>query len=208
MFDDLGKGVLDNAWKGYNCSLFAYGQTGSGKSYSVMGYGKNQGIVPMFCDELFKGVEEKRINAGENEEYQVQKACNVKHLLSWVEFEFIGVLRHMQRYFSHNIYDGTDVQADWRSCTYGRAPNVIDILQGSLTCLSYTDTGPPFLCLLRSIAAHRDHFVRRLSVCACVCLSDSHTFLIVTHSYVSQATHAFLGMLPLCLYGDSDTPPN
>ena len=39
-------------------------------------------------------------------------------------------------------------------------------------------------CRLRSIAAHRDHFVRRLSVCACVracvCLSDSHTFLIVT----------------------------
>ena len=54
------------------------------------------------------------------------------------------------------------------------------------------------LCCLRSIVAHRDHFVRRLSVCACVCLSDSHTFLIVTHSYVSQATNAFLGMLPLC----------
>ena len=33
----------------------------------------------------------------------------------------------------------------------------------------------PFLCRLRSIAAHRDHFVRRLSVCACVCLSGSHT---------------------------------
>ena len=31
-----------------------------------------------------------------------------------------------------------------------------------------------------------------------VCLSDSQTFLVVTHSYVSQATHAFLGMLPLC----------
>ena len=55
-----------------------------------------------------------------------------------------------------------------------------------------------FLCRLRSIAAHRDHFVRRLSVCVSVCLSDSRTFLIVTHSYVSQATHAFLGMLPLC----------
>ena len=26
-----------------------------------------------------------------------------------------------------------------------------------------------FLCRLRSIAAHRDHFVRRLSVCASVC---------------------------------------
>ena len=56
----------------------------------------------------------------------------------------------------------------------------------------------PLLCRQRSIAARRDHFVRRLSVCVCVCLSDSHTFLIVTHSYVSQATHAFLGMLPLC----------
>ena len=34
----------------------------------------------------------------------------------------IGVLRHMQQYFSY-ICDGTDVQADWRrSCTYGRAP--------------------------------------------------------------------------------------
>ena len=27
------------------------------------------------------------------------------------------------------------------------------------------------LLWLRSIAAHRDHFVRRLSVCVCVCLS-------------------------------------
>ena len=50
-----------------------------------------------------------------------------KKKLHSVEFEFIVVLRHMQRYFSH-ICDGTDVQADWRrSCTYGRAPNAIDI---------------------------------------------------------------------------------
>ena len=50
----------------------------------------------------------------------------------------------MQQYFSHKC-DGTDVQADWRrSCTYGRAPNAIDISQGSLTCPSYTDTGPTF----------------------------------------------------------------
>ena len=37
------------------------------------------------------------------------------------------------------------------------------------------------------------------SVCLSVCLSGSHTFLVVKHSYVSQATHAFLGMLPLSL---------
>ena len=36
------------------------------------------------------------------------------------------------------------------------------------------------------------------SHCLSVSLSSSHTFLVVTHSYVSQATHAFLGLLPLC----------
>ena len=43
-----------------------------------------------------------------------------------MEFELIGVLRHMQRYFSY-ICDDTDVQADWRSWTYGWALNAIDI---------------------------------------------------------------------------------
>ena len=55
-----------------------------------------------------------------------------------------------------------------------------------------------FLCRLRSIVTHRDHFVRRPSVCLSVCSSVTlfcHTF----QSYVSQATHAFLRMLPLFL---------
>ena len=43
-----------------------------------------------------------------------------------------------------------------------------------------------------------------LSVCACMRLSGRHTLLIVTHSYVLQATHAcyhatMLQMLQLCL---------
>ena len=49
------------------------------------------------------------------------------------------------------------------------------------------------LCCLQSIAAQREHFFQHLSIC----LSGSHTFLVVTHSYISQASHAFLGMLPL-----------
>ncbi len=34
VFDDLGVLVLENAWQGYNVSLFAYGQTGSILSFS------------------------------------------------------------------------------------------------------------------------------------------------------------------------------
>ncbi|CAD5214440.1 unnamed protein product [Bursaphelenchus okinawaensis] len=70
VFEDLGKGVLDNAWKGYHCSLFAYGQTGSGKSYSIVGFKKNKGIVPMVCEELFKQIEKKK-EEHPNTEYQV-----------------------------------------------------------------------------------------------------------------------------------------
>ena len=43
VYNDLGKGVLKNAWEGFNTSLFAYGQTGSGKSWSIVGYGANKG---------------------------------------------------------------------------------------------------------------------------------------------------------------------
>ena len=67
-------------------------------------------------------------------------------------------------------------------------------------CMGISRSMPYFLqvllCRLGSIAEHRDHFVRRL--CVCVCLSCSPTFLALAHSYILQATHAFLGMLPLC----------
>lgn len=43
VYNDLGRGVLNNAWEGYNSTLFAYGQTSSGKSWSVVGYGVNKG---------------------------------------------------------------------------------------------------------------------------------------------------------------------
>lgn len=83
--------MLTNAWAGYNCSLFAYGQTGSGKSYSIVGYASNKGatlisyflqqkvcyiisfagIVPVACEELFKGIEEKRQSQTEGDDYRV-----------------------------------------------------------------------------------------------------------------------------------------
>ena len=37
MFEDLGQGVLDSAFEGYNACIFAYGQTSAGKTYTMMG---------------------------------------------------------------------------------------------------------------------------------------------------------------------------
>ncbi|KAF5672978.1 kinesin [Fusarium denticulatum] len=58
LFDDLGQPLLDNAFQGYNNCIFAYGQTGSGKSYSMMGYGKEIGIVPLICQDMFRRIDE------------------------------------------------------------------------------------------------------------------------------------------------------
>ncbi|XP_078503099.1 kinesin-like protein KIF28 [Lissotriton helveticus] len=68
VFCDLGQGVLNNAWQGYNATLLAYGQTGSGKSYSMIGYGANRGIIPIICEELFKAIQN---NQDKTKQYQV-----------------------------------------------------------------------------------------------------------------------------------------
>src|SRR5690349_2908551 len=58
LHDDLGRPLLDNAFQGYNNCIFAYGQTGSGKSYSMMGYGKEAGVIPKICQDMFERIDE------------------------------------------------------------------------------------------------------------------------------------------------------
>ncbi|OBS67117.1 hypothetical protein A6R68_04349, partial [Neotoma lepida] len=60
VFHDIGKGILDSAWRGYNATLLAYGQTGSGKSYSMIGCGTNKGIIPRVCEELFQAIKTQK----------------------------------------------------------------------------------------------------------------------------------------------------
>ncbi|XP_057625354.1 kinesin-like protein KIF28 [Chionomys nivalis] len=62
VFHDIGRGILDSAWRGYNATLLAYGQTGSGKSYSMIGFGTNKGIIPRVCEELFQAIKMQKKN--------------------------------------------------------------------------------------------------------------------------------------------------
>jgi kinesin family member 1 len=57
LFADLGKPLLENAFQGYNNCIFAYGQTGSGKSYSMMGYGEEEGVIPKICRDMFDRID-------------------------------------------------------------------------------------------------------------------------------------------------------
>uniref|UniRef100_A0AC34R4N9 Kinesin motor domain-containing protein n=1 Tax=Panagrolaimus sp. JU765 TaxID=591449 RepID=A0AC34R4N9_9BILA len=45
--------------QGYNYCILAYGQTGSGKTHSISGNDSNPGILPQFCEDLFRGIEER-----------------------------------------------------------------------------------------------------------------------------------------------------
>ena len=71
VFQDLGIGVLENAFAGYHTCLFAYGQTGSGKSYSIVGYGNNKGVIPLVCEEIFRRIDERQNDPSENTEYSI-----------------------------------------------------------------------------------------------------------------------------------------
>lgn len=61
VFEDLGKFLLINALEGYDSALLAYGQTGSGKSYTVSGYGHNEGILPRFARALYEELDKKAL---------------------------------------------------------------------------------------------------------------------------------------------------
>ena len=49
VFNDLGMELLNNAYEGFNSTIFAYGQTGSGKSYSIEGCPADQGLLQRIC---------------------------------------------------------------------------------------------------------------------------------------------------------------
>ena len=85
---------------------------------------------------------------------------------------FLYCLTSQSTIFQSYMWRHIDMLAVWRrSLTYGRAPTPKTFRRVLYRARPSTDTGPPFLCRLRSIAAHRDHFVRRLSVCPVVTLS-------------------------------------
>ncbi|KAF8381852.1 klp-4 [Pristionchus pacificus] len=69
VFLQVGSGVLENAFSGYNACIFAYGQTGSGKSYSMMGSSDNPGVIPRLCNSIFQRIDS---TASDSLQYKVE----------------------------------------------------------------------------------------------------------------------------------------
>lgn len=58
--------VVNMALLGFNGTVFAYGQTGSGKTYSMLGTGRDPGIVPRAVHDVFKHIEAKQQRSTSN----------------------------------------------------------------------------------------------------------------------------------------------
>ena len=64
VYNTLGAKTLDNAFNGFNGTIFAYGQTGSGKTHTMMGGdGESAGIIPRLCHDIFRRIEENAVKA-------------------------------------------------------------------------------------------------------------------------------------------------
>ena len=50
VYAELGVPVVEAVFSGYNSCVFAYGQTASGKTYTMSGYGPEQGLIPRVCE--------------------------------------------------------------------------------------------------------------------------------------------------------------
>eukprot|EP00754_Rhynchopus_humris_P000277 Rhum_TRINITY_DN10180_c1_g1::Rhum_TRINITY_DN10180_c1_g1_i1::g.37169::m.37169/K11498/CENPE; centromeric protein E len=52
--------IVQSVMSGFNATVFAYGQTSSGKSYTMLGEGKQQGIVPLCVSSMFSTIAEQQ----------------------------------------------------------------------------------------------------------------------------------------------------
>jgi len=54
------RSLVQSALDGYNVTIFCYGQTGAGKTWTLYGSGKEPGVSPRTCEEVFAMIERDR----------------------------------------------------------------------------------------------------------------------------------------------------
>jgi hypothetical protein len=59
VYDSFASDFLSHNFDGFHTCIFAYGQTGSGKSYTMMGTPEQPGLIPRYCEDLFRRIKEE-----------------------------------------------------------------------------------------------------------------------------------------------------
>lgn len=94
--------VVNMALLGFNGTVFAYGQTGSGKTYSMLGTGRDPGIVPRAVHDVFKHIEGKQQRSGNNSNSITEFLVRVSYLEVYNE-EINDLLQPVSRGKGRNL---------------------------------------------------------------------------------------------------------
>lgn len=57
VYQSTTKGLIDGVLGGYNATVFAYGPTGAGKTYTMLGTGREPGIMMLTLNDLYSEIE-------------------------------------------------------------------------------------------------------------------------------------------------------
>mmetsp|Transcript_48599 Transcript_48599/g.113433 ORF Transcript_48599/g.113433 Transcript_48599/m.113433 type:complete len:754 (+) Transcript_48599:38-2299(+) len=122
VWNDIGKLVMKNALRGYNCTVFAYGQSGCGKSYSVVGDSPNIGIIPRAIQAVFEVVDG---NTDPDVRFHVEIAMlevymdEVYDLLEprKKERQKLNVFNNKGEVFIYDPKDRKNMDKIWRACS-------------------------------------------------------------------------------------------
>jgi hypothetical protein len=59
VYNSFASEFLAHNFDGFHTCIFAYGQTGSGKSYTMMGTKDNPGLIPRYCVDMFRRIDQE-----------------------------------------------------------------------------------------------------------------------------------------------------
>eukprot|EP00163_Fabomonas_tropica_P022441 TRINITY_DN3912_c0_g1_i12.p1 TRINITY_DN3912_c0_g1~~TRINITY_DN3912_c0_g1_i12.p1 ORF type:complete len:770 (+),score=264.45 TRINITY_DN3912_c0_g1_i12:167-2476(+) len=88
IYDECVFEMVEQALKGYNCTLFAYGQTGAGKTFTVTGGTDNykyRGLIPRAISHIFR-----EVNSRPDEAFKIQ--CSYLEIYNESLFDLLGSL--------------------------------------------------------------------------------------------------------------------
>lgn len=102
VYSQCAQRVVNMALLGFNGTVFAYGQTGSGKTYSMLGTGRDPGIVPRAVHDVFKHIEGKQQRSGNNNNTATEFLVRVSYLEVYNE-EINDLLQPVSRGKGRNL---------------------------------------------------------------------------------------------------------
>ncbi|XP_030586591.1 kinesin-like protein KIF21A isoform X2 [Archocentrus centrarchus] len=170
--------LIEGCLEGYNATVFAYGQTGSGKTYTMgTGFDVNiaddeLGIIPRAVHHLFKGIEERRRTAQEQERPVPEFKINAQFLELYNEevLDLFDSTRDMKQKSHIKIHE----DANGGIYTVGVTTRTVSSEAEMMQCLKLGALSRTTASTQMNVQSSRSHAIFTIHLCQVrVCASDN-----------------------------------